>query len=873
MDHRDRLSRALADRYRIEREIGSGGMATVYVADDLRHERRVAIKVLRPELAAVLGPERFLREIRIAANLNHPHILPLYDSGEADGLLYYVMPFEEGQSLRQRLQSEGELPIQETVRLLRDIVDALAHAHARGVVHRDIKPANVMLSGRHALVTDFGVAKALSEATERDQLTTAGVAVGTPTYMAPEQAVADEHVDHRADIYAVGVLAYELLAGRPPFVGTTPQQALAAHLTDPPPAVTDFREATPPELANIVSKCLEKRPADRWQSADELLLRLEALVTPSGSTTPLEKPAARADRKRRVPIALAVVAVVVAGIAGALFFAPWRGTTLDPQRILVVAYTDESGVEASRALGRMTQDYIIQSLSEAGVADVVDPLTAMAVAENVAAGGDASGPGDIRALAREARAGTVISGSYYSDGDSVFVQTRITDASDGSLMGTVGPVSGSLGGRHELVARVGQEVVSALAPLLNRDLARWEAGWPEPPGYDAFEAYSLGLQAYLEAESDEDFIRAGGYFEEAVAVDSTFYRAALWATQSYLVMDSPLYARAEALMETIKVNEEDLSRFDRCRLDFVMAMAPQRSVSAMYDAARCMSLAAPGSDDARREVALFVFRSNRPAETIELLEALDPERGLMRRFREYWRKLTGAYHLLGDHEGELETARRASARDSESLYFLALETRALVPLHRMDDVAAHLQAMRTLPSRDELGRYLSEVALELRAHGHPDEAQRVFDETVAWYGQRLDGSEGSRAALAQSLYDAGRWTEATELYEELAKEDPGNAIYLGGLGRLAARRGDRVEAVRISEALKADTDPHEVRFATINRARIAALLGDPEEATELLRQGIEQGYEFGYGLWIHTDIDLESLHEYPPYQELVRPKG
>jgi serine/threonine protein kinase len=234
----DRLKQALAERYHVDREIGRGGMATVYLARDLRHDREVAVKVLRPDLAASLGAERFHREIKVAAQLQHPHILTLIDSGEADGFLYYVMPYVEGQSLRDKLAKEGELPIVEAVRILRDVVDALTEAHAHGVVHRDIKPENVLLRGRHALVTDFGVAKAVSEATGRQQLTTAGVALGTPAYMAPEQAAADPHTDHRADIYAVGAVAYELLAGRPPFIGTTPQMVLSAHVTEPVEPVT-----------------------------------------------------------------------------------------------------------------------------------------------------------------------------------------------------------------------------------------------------------------------------------------------------------------------------------------------------------------------------------------------------------------------------------------------------------------------------------------------------------------------------------------------------------------------------------------------------------------------------------------------------------
>ena len=271
----DRLKAALADRYAIREEIGAGGMATVYLAEDLKHHRKVAVKVLRPDLAATLGPERFLREIEVAAKLHHPHILPLYDSGEADGFLYYVMPYEEGQSLREKLAKEGELPVAEAVRLLRDVVDALAHAHKHGVVHRDIKPDNVLLSGRHALVTDFGVAKAVSEATGRQKLTTAGVALGTPAYMAPEQAVADPHIDHRADIYAVGVLAYELLTGRPPFQADTPLETLRQVVEQEIPRPSSINRKVERDLETICLKCLRKNPTDRYGSAEALAEDLE----------------------------------------------------------------------------------------------------------------------------------------------------------------------------------------------------------------------------------------------------------------------------------------------------------------------------------------------------------------------------------------------------------------------------------------------------------------------------------------------------------------------------------------------------------------------------------------------------------------------
>ncbi|HYK82176.1 MAG TPA: protein kinase [Gemmatimonadales bacterium] len=281
-DLTQQLQAAVGDTYRVERELGGGGMSRVFLAEETALGRRVVIKVLPPELAAGVNAERFRREIQLAASLQHPHIVQLLTAGAAAGLLYYIMPFIPGESLRAKLAREGELPIADAVRILRDVVDALAYAHAQGVVHRDIKPDNVLLAGKHALVTDFGVAKAVSASAGSSTLTSLGLALGTPAYMAPEQGAADPHLDHRADLYAVGVLAYEMLCGRPPFIAPSPQAMLAAHVTMAPEPVTQHRPAVPAALAALVMRCLEKRPADRWQEAEDLLTQLEALATPTG---------------------------------------------------------------------------------------------------------------------------------------------------------------------------------------------------------------------------------------------------------------------------------------------------------------------------------------------------------------------------------------------------------------------------------------------------------------------------------------------------------------------------------------------------------------------------------------------------------------
>ncbi len=261
-------------------------MSRVFLAEEARLSRQVVVKVLPPETSAGVNAERFEREIQLAARLQHPHIVPLLTAGASGDLLYYVMPFIAGESLRVKLSREGELPIPEAVRILREVVDALAYAHRNGVVHRDIKPDNVLLSEGHAVVTDFGVAKAVSASSGSSSLTSLGVALGTPAYMAPEQAAADPHVDHRADIYAVGALAYEVLCGRPPFTAVSPQAMLAAHITQVPEPVVQHRRTVSPALNAAIMRCLEKRPADRWQSAGELMAQLDAVLTPSGGLTP-----------------------------------------------------------------------------------------------------------------------------------------------------------------------------------------------------------------------------------------------------------------------------------------------------------------------------------------------------------------------------------------------------------------------------------------------------------------------------------------------------------------------------------------------------------------------------------------------------------
>ena len=415
----ERVRAAFADRYEIEREAGQGGMATVYLARDLKHDRQVAVKVLRPELAAALGGDRFTREIRIIARLSHPHILPLHDSGEMGGYLFYVMPFVEGESLREKLQRDGRLPIHEALRILREVVDALAYAHSHGIVHRDIKPDNVMLSGRHAIVADFGVAKAVSAA-GGEKLTTVGVALGTPSYMSPEQAMGEGDIDHRSDIYAVGVLAYEMLTGEPPFDKKTAQAMLSAQVMEQPEEITEKRSNVSPGLSHLIMRCLEKDRADRWQTAEELLPQLETLATPSGDMTPTDTqpikvtPVAKIH-SRRVFVGSAAAAIIVLAGAGTLLL---RGSGAGGaiERIAVLPIQDLSGSDQVFTDG--VHDALITALAQANVVEVVSRSAVMRYRGTTEKTVD---------IARDLGVQALIEGTVFRSGDRMRINVQMVD--------------------------------------------------------------------------------------------------------------------------------------------------------------------------------------------------------------------------------------------------------------------------------------------------------------------------------------------------------------------------------------------------------------------------------------------------------------
>src|SRR5438876_3143529 len=519
------LQAALADRYALERELGHGGMATVFLARDLRHGRLVAIKVLRPEIAAALGPERFLREIGLAARLTHPHILPLHDSGTAQGSWYYVMPYVEGETLRERLEREGQLPLEQAVQIAREVADALSHAHSRDVVHRDIKPENILLEAGHAVLSDFGIARAITAAAGGN-LTATGIAIGTPGYMSPEQGGASARVDERSDIYSLGCVLYEMLAGEPPFTGPSAESIVRQHLAAAPPRVSAMRAAVPPTIEEAIVRALAKTPADRFATAAELV---EALAAPA------ERVRDTGRRTSRLAAGAGLAATLLAAAAGLFVLSRPPGTRAlagpTGQSIAVLPFVNVSGAPQ--------EEYLSDGISE----ELIDALSKLPQLQVVARPSSFAFKGkneDVRQIAQALQVATVLGGSVRRAANRLRVTAQLTDARNGynlwsetydREMGDVFAVEDEIS--HAIMRALQVHLASADSLRLLRR-----------PTHDV-EAYELYLKGryFFNKGGFGPVQQALAYFQQALARDSNYALAYAGIADAYQRLTASTYLR------------------------------------------------------------------------------------------------------------------------------------------------------------------------------------------------------------------------------------------------------------------------------------------------------------------------------------------
>jgi eukaryotic-like serine/threonine-protein kinase len=545
-------------------------MATVYLAHDLRHDRPVALKVLRPELAAALGPERFLRETKLTARLQHPHILPLFDSGEANGQLWYVMPYVGGESLRARLVRERQLPLDDAVRITCNVLAALSYAHSQGVVHRDIKPENILLEGEEAVVADFGVARAVDAAAD-ERLTETGFALGTPAYMSPEQAAGERVLDGRSDVYAVGCVLYEMLAGEPPFTGPTAQAILAKRFSAPIPSVRTARERVPERTDQAINRALARAPADRFATAAEFAHALSADSQPdersSSQTLPsraaggprtLAEPVSSSARSRR--LVLTVLGTLVLTVGGWVIMRRLTSPApaVSPTRLAVLPFST-SGSSKIAYLADGMVDLLSRNLNGAGDLRTIDPGSVLTATSRAGTGVPDAEAG--RALARRLGAGLYILGSAHAVGGRLRIRAELysnADTAEGALARAT--AEGDTTQLFQLVDHLSADLLAGRGRGLSSRLMQSAALTTH--SLEALKAYLKGEQNLRGGEGQFDSAIAG--FQRAVAEDSTFalayYRlgvAAGWAkrpgisgaaTERALVLGSRLDDRDRRLL-------------------------------------------------------------------------------------------------------------------------------------------------------------------------------------------------------------------------------------------------------------------------------------------------------------------------------------
>ena len=871
----ERLRAALSPDYRVERELGGGGMSRVFLAEEMELGRRVVIKVLPPEMAAGVSIDRFRREIQLAAALQHPHIVPLLHAGHVGEVLYYTMPLIEGESLRAKLAREGALPIADSVRILRDVVDALAYAHRYGVAHRDIKPDNVLISAHHAVVTDFGVAKALGEATGETSLTSVGVTLGTPAYMAPEQAAADPHVDHRCDIYAVGTLAYEMLTGRPPFAGGTAQQVLAAQVSEAPPPLSKYRTTVPPALAETVMRCLEKNPADRWQSADDLLHQLEVMATPSGGTQPVPAAAARARSGRRTRLAVyaGLAALALAAVSGVVFIARGRGDAGSHQRKMLLVLPFQN-------LGRPDDDYFADGMTEEITARLGSVQDLGVIARTTAVQYKNTGK-TIRQIGQELGVEYVLEGTVRwerspTGSSRVRVSPQLIRVSDATHL-WAHVYDEVLAGVFEVQSGIAQQVITALDVALVEPERQALVAKPTN-NVAAYDAYLRGNEYYSRGYEEKGFRIAVEMYQEAVRLDRGFAQA--YAQLS--IVHSAMFwfyfdrtdgrvaqaasAAAKALQLRPNLPEAHLAMgyyhywghldYDRALQEFAMVQARQ-----------------PNNSDVLSAMAFVQRRQGKWAEALANLRKaieLDPrsqtlafEAGLTchltRRYSEAERHFDRAIELAPEWsepysdrarlylswEGNTEKAERSLLPSLGKTERLALAGRTqrlgefFVPRDEAYQAALRGLSLSSAGS-DTAGYFLFKA--EFYRQSHQPQFERAY-------------SDSARVVL-----------------EAAVKQRPEDAGFHGALGLAYAgldRKGDAIrEARRSLELVPISKDAFFGAARAVNLAHVYALVGEHEAAIDQLKLLLSIPSEISIPL-LRVDPNWDSLRGDPRFQRLL----
>jgi serine/threonine protein kinase/tetratricopeptide (TPR) repeat protein len=890
-DLRAVVETTLAGRYTVERELGRGGMATVYLARDLRHDRPVALKVLHPELAASLGPERFQREIRLAARLQHPHILSVHDSGEAAGnastptVLWFAMPFVEGESLRDRLVRERQLPIEDVLRIGREAADALEYAHRHDIIHRDIKPENILLSGDHALVADFGIARAVAGATE-SQLTETGTTLGTPAYMSPEQAAGERTIDHRSDIYSLGCVLYEALAGEPPFSGPTAQAVIARRFTETPRLLRELRETVPASVERAVAKALAKSPADRFGSAAEFARALAegstgsqtaespraAPAPPTTDAPTVAQPARRTARRFPLTAALTVGFVLGLGVLFGWLRSHGRAdeSTAGAKRLAVLPFEN---------LGATEDEYFADGVTDE-VRGKLASLSGLQVIARSSSGQYKKTTKTPQEIGRELGVDYLLTGTVRWEkaaaGNRVRVSPELIQVGTSATTWQQ-PFDASITDVFQVQADIAGRVAEALDVALGAPQKKTLAEKPTE-NLAAYEAFLKGEEAGqgLASNDPRALRRAIDYYEQAVALDSTFVQAWVQVSRAHSAIynvGTPTPADAAGARAAM----EHAQRLAPGRPDIQLAVGDYQQF-VRNDAAAAIAAYEAGLQKAPANAELLsgagrvdqsLGRWEASAERFTRANAVDPRSALNARRQ-------GVALLWLRRYAEADATFERGIAISPGIVLLH-SGRAMVRLAQ-GDLAGARDVIRKIPPEVEPTAVVANLATYWDLFWILDEDQQrlllrlppsAFDDDRGAWGLALAETYALRGDRARTRAYAD---SATAAFEEQIKGTPDNSQLYLLLGTALAYSGRKDEAVREGkiglQQTPIEKDAYGGAYNQHQLARIYILVGEPDKALDQLGPLLKLPY-YLTPAWLKIDPAFDPLRSNPRFQRLV----
>jgi tetratricopeptide (TPR) repeat protein len=830
----DQLRASLSRRYLVERELGRGGMSTVYAAHDKRNNRDVAIKVFPPALAAAIGPERFKREIEITSNLSHPHILPLFDSGEAAGTMYYVMPLIAGESLRDRLDREVDgLPVSDVLALADQVAQALDYAHSLGVIHRDVTPDNILISNGNALLADFGVARLI----QAESLTESGLPFGTAMYRSPEQAAGHARVGPPSDVYCLACVLYESLGG----VEARPH--LANRFSSPPPNLRKRKPEVTSAIDAALARAMLLDPAERFDSATDFVRALR-------SGMPL--------KYRWRSIGKVAAAILILGI-GAAGFSIFRSHSSEPvrTRVLVGRFVNRTGDKSLDGLSEMTSDYIARGLAETGLIEVVDSRSIGSVS-----------------LA-STRASTLIQGSVYRRGDQLHLETQILEPRSGKLLVAVDPIEGSSANATAIAEKLRQRLMGNFAAMFGPGFEAWESA-NLPPSFDAYQEILAGDASV----GQNDYSKALEHYRRAAELDSSYISAKALAALAASIEGNCLVT--DSIASALEKRRSAISQLDRGRIDWSAAQC-HGELAKSFEAGKRVLASAPRSISFTLLTGVTALELLRPREALAILTSLSPEEmqfsASQRMFRTSF--IGDSWHVIGDHERELEVLRDGLRSMPDEPQFITGELVALASLGRFPEITSRLDAIENGAARYDRelwnpGQMRLCIGTELKAHGFDRQADIMIVTAAKWshLHLRATGALPVDIVCAHRLfvpqYYADMLNDAQRIYDAVLVHDSLHFEAHEGLGAIAAKRRDFNTLSRIDAWLVAHPSPEPGRTAYA-RARLFGIAGQTDRAMSLFEQSMNAGLKFRAN--IHADPDLAVLRRLPAYQRLLAIKG